>query len=171
MTFLSSTHRDSIEKDTWLRPPVLSSTHRDPIYEKYSMNPEATALIFYDGQGPTIEILSIMKIVVSLTPEKKYKPENDNLLFWIYDGNASVKSLLLEEWFRNKLSDAEVVDEGKKTRPAMRKICKDALNAINKASKNCPIILPSLTFNIFSHYLTTRRKKNKCYPRELRTGL
>ena len=54
-------------------------------------------------------------------------------------------------------------DEGKKTRPAMMKICKDALGAVNKASNNCPIILSSLTFNIFSHYLTTRRKKNKCY--------
>ena len=53
--------------------------------------------------------------------------------------------------------------EGKKTRPVMRKICKDALDAVNKASKSCPIILPSLTFNIFSNYLDTRRKKNKCY--------
>ena len=90
------------------------------------MNPEATALIPYDGQGPTTEVLSIMKIVVSLTSEKKYKSENVNLLLWIYDGNNSIKNILLEEWFRNKLSDAEVVDEGKKTRPAMRKICKDA---------------------------------------------
>ena len=54
-------------------------------------------------------------------------------------------------------------DEEKKTRPAMRKICKDALDAVNKASNNFPIIIPYLTFNIFSHYLTTRRKKNKCY--------
>ena len=48
----------------------------------------------------------------------------------------------------NKLSDAEVGDEGKKTRPTMRKIFKDALDAVNKASNNFPIILPSLTFNI-----------------------
>ena len=54
-------------------------------------------------------------------------------------------------------------DEGKKKRLVMRKFCKDALYAVNKASNNCPIILPSLKFNIFSHYLTTRRKKNKCY--------
>ena len=90
------------------------------------MNTEATALIPYDGQGPNTEILSIMKSVVSFTSEKKYKAENVNLLLWIYDGNDSVKNILLEEWFRNKLGDAEVVDEGKKTRPAMRKICKDA---------------------------------------------
>ena len=85
------------------------------------------------------------------------------MLLWIYDGNGSVKYILLEEWFRNKLSNSEVVYKGKKTRPAMSKICKDVLDAVNKASKNWPIILPSLTFNIFSHYLTTRRKKNKCY--------
>ena len=158
MNFSSLTHRDSIERDTWLISPVLSPTDHYPICEKYSINPEATALIPYDGQGPTTEVLSIMKRVVSLTLEKKYKAENVDLLLWIYDGNDSVKNLLLEKWFRNKLSDDEVGDEGKKTRPAMRNICKDALDAVNKASNNCPIILPSLTFNIFSHYLTTRGK-------------
>ena len=122
MTFLSSMHRDPIEKDTWLISPVLSSTHRDPICEKGSMNPESTDLIPYDGQGSTTEVLSIMKIVVSLNLEKKYKSENVHLLLWIYNGNDSVKNLLLEECFRNKLSDAEVGDEGKKTRPAMRNI-------------------------------------------------
>ena len=127
------------------------------------MNPDTTALIPYDSQGPTTEILSIMKIVFSLTPEKKYEAQNVNLLLWICDGNKSVKDLLLEEWSHNKISDAEVLDEGKKTRPAMRKICKDALDAVNKVSDNCPIILPYLTFNIFSHYLTTRGNKNKCY--------
>ena len=105
------------------------------------MNTEATALIPYDGQGPTTEFLIIMKRLVSLTSKNKYKAENVNLLLWIYDGNDSVKNLLLEEWLRNKLSDAEVGDEGNKTRPAMRKICKDALDAVNKASDNCPIIL------------------------------
>ena len=98
-----------------------------------------------------------MKTVVSLTSEEKYKAENVELLLWIYDGNNSVKDLLLEEWFHKKISDAEVGDEGKKTRPSMRKIFKDALDAVNKASDNCSIILPSLTFNIFLHNLTTRR--------------
>ena len=71
MTFLSSTHRDSIEKDTWLISPVLSSTQRDPIFKKDTMNPKATSLIPYDGQGPTTEVLSIMNRVVSLTSEEK----------------------------------------------------------------------------------------------------
>ena len=90
MTFLSSTHRDSIKKDTWLISSVLSLTHHDPICEKYIMNPKATALIPYDGQGPTTEVLSITKRVVSLTSEKKYKAENVNLLLWIYNDNDSV---------------------------------------------------------------------------------
>ena len=127
------------------------------------MNPNGTALIPYYGQGPTNEVLIITKRVVSLTSEKKYEAENFNLLLWIYDGNNSVKDLLLEEWFRNKLSDAEVGYEGEKIRPTIRKIIKDALDAVNKSPNNCPIILTSLTFNIFSHYLTTRRKKDKCY--------
>ena len=74
----------------------LSSTHCDSICEKDIMNPEVTALIPYDSQGPTTEVLSIMKIVVSLTSENKYKAENVNLLLWIYDGNGSVKDILLE---------------------------------------------------------------------------
>ena len=114
----------------------LSSTHPDSIFKKDSMNPEATALIPYDGQGPTTEVLNIMKRVVSPELENKYKAENVNFLLWIYDGNDSVKDLLLEEWFCNKLSDAEVGYEGKKTRPAMRNIFKDTLDAVNKASKN-----------------------------------
>ena len=134
------------------------------------MNPKATDLIPYDGQGPTTEVLSIMKRVVSLTLKNKYKAENVNLLLWIYDDNDSVKDLLLEEWFCKKLSDAEVGDEGKKKSPAMRNICKYALDAVNKLSDNCPIVLPSLTFNIFSHYLNTRRKKNKCYLKETTYG-
>ena len=89
MTLLSSTHRDSIKKDTWLISPVLFSTHCDPICEKDSMKHEATALIPYDGQDPTSEVLSIMRIVVSLTSEKKYKAENVNLLLWIYDGTVA----------------------------------------------------------------------------------
>ena len=60
------------------------------------MNPNATALVPYDGQGPTTEVLSILKILFPLTSENKYKAENVNLLLWIYDGNDSVKDLLLE---------------------------------------------------------------------------
>ena len=73
----------------------LSLTHRDSICDKDSMNPGAKDFIPYYVQGPTTDVLSIIKRVVSLTSENKYRAENINLLLWIYDGNDSVKDLLL----------------------------------------------------------------------------
>ena len=61
------------------------------------------------------------------------------------------------------MDDTQVQDFGKKRRPDMRDVCKVALDAVNQASNSCPIILTSFTFNIFFHYLTTRRKQNQSY--------
>ena len=79
----------------------------------------------------------------------------------MYDSDIMIKDMLLEEWFIAKLEDAEAADRlrRKATRPAMREVCRDCLDAVNKEAKNCPLILPALTFNLFSHYLTTRKKK------------
>ena len=41
----------------------------------------------------------------------------------------------------------------------MRAICKLALDGMNKTYSNSPIILQKITFNLFLHYLTTRRNK------------
>ena len=41
----------------------------------------------------------------------------------------------------------------------MRAIFKLALNGMNKIDSNSPIISQKITFNLFSHYLTTRRNK------------
>ena len=41
----------------------------------------------------------------------------------------------------------------------MRAICKLAIGRMNKTDSNSPIILQKITFNLFSHYLTTRRNK------------
>ena len=83
-------------------------------------------------------------------------------MLWIYDNN-SIKELLLEEWFHIKLDGTQIQDIRNKKRPAMRDVCKVALDYMNQASNNCPIILALLTFNIFSHYLTTRRKQNQSH--------
>ena len=64
-----------------------------------AMNSDVTALVPYDGEGPTIEVLQIMKRVVSFRSELKYKNENVNILLCIFDGNESVCKVLLEEWF------------------------------------------------------------------------
>ena len=41
----------------------------------------------------------------------------------------------------------------------MRAICKLFLDGMNKTDSDYPIILQNITFNLFSHYLTTRRNK------------
>ena len=52
----------------------------------------------------------------------------------------------------------------------MRKVCKIALNAVEKGADNCPILLQKLTFNIFSHYLATRRTLKQKYLSKTRYG-
>ena len=52
-------------------------------------------------------------------------------------------------------------------RPAVRAGCQRALNEINKADKNCPILFNKLTFNIISHCITTQKnKKGVICPRQ-----
>ena len=41
----------------------------------------------------------------------------------------------------------------------MRVICKLTLDGTNKTDSNSDTILQEITFNLFSHYLTTRRNK------------
>ena len=41
----------------------------------------------------------------------------------------------------------------------MRSNCKNALEEVNKSNNNCPIVLEKTTFNIFSHYMSTKKSK------------
>ena len=43
----------------------------------------------------------------------------------------------------------------------MRAVCKNALEGIRKGASNFPLILSKLTFNVFSHYLTTPKKQKR----------
>ena len=72
----------STQKSMWLISPFYLLRTVIPFAKKYSMNPDVTAFIPYDGQGLTTEVLSIIKKVVSLTLENKYKAENVNLLLF-----------------------------------------------------------------------------------------
>ena len=124
---------------------------------------ETQALVPYDGTGPTPDVLKIMKRVVEPKSQQKYTNELIRFILWIYDGDEVIRDLLLEEWFTIKLDWTAVEDHGSRSRKVTCKVCRDAIDFINKASNNCPIILPSLTVNIFAHYLTTQRKKDSTY--------
>ena len=120
-----------------------------------------SALVLYDNIDQTNEVTEIMGRVVSATSIIKYNNENKTFIFWIHRSDVMIRELLLEEWMIVKLDTAKALDieRGKALMPEMRKVCKEVLGAVQKGENNCPIILQSLTFNIYSHYLTTRRKK------------
>ena len=37
--------------------------------------------------------------------------------------------------------------------------CKASLEKFNRSDDNCPIVLEKLTFNVFSHYMSTKKSK------------
>ena len=58
-----------------------------------------------------------------------------------------------------QLIEKEAIYIKTKGRKNMRAICNLALDEMNKTDINSPTILQKITFNFFSHYLTTRRNK------------
>lgn len=97
-----------------------------------------------------------MKNIVAKNSSNKYDAENVKLLLWLYNDEK-----LREEILRDSLVDS--LNEASPSERDMRKICKIALNAVEKGADNCPILLQKLTFNIFSHYLATRRNRKQKY--------
>ena len=41
----------------------------------------------------------------------------------------------------------------------MRATCKAALEKVNKSDDNCPIVPEKMTFNVFYHYMSTKKIK------------
>ena len=41
-----------------------------------------------------------------------------------------------------------------------RVTCKDALEEVNRSKNNYPIVIGKLKFNVFSHYMSTKKSKN-----------
>ena len=90
-----------------------------------------------------------------------------NFFLWIYD-NDELREVILRDWMVEMLHVAKREDDGehgtKKKRINQRAVCKEAINSIVKGDGDTyPILLEKLTFNIFSHYLSTKKKKNGNY--------
>ena len=123
------------------------------------------AIIAYQGR-PSAAVEQIMKQIVSKNSDTLYRNNNIILILWLY-GNEELREEVLRDWMVEKLhrtvNEDDATDASRKNRPAARAACKEALMNINKVDDNCPIILKKLTFNLFSHYLTTRRNKKGDY--------
>jgi hypothetical protein len=113
-------------------------------------------IIVYNQASPSDEVMQIMKRVMSVRSEEKFRNGNVTFLLYIY-GNASIKDTLIEEWFITKIQDAELEDGTSSRCLAMRRECKEALNVISMYGNNCPIVLPAITLTIFSGCLTSRK--------------
>ena len=128
-------------------------------------NNTQNALIPYQGY-PTQAVEQIMKRVVVVNFNVSYCNNNIILLLWLYD-NEEYREELLQDWkvYRlNRVASSNQPTNGtKKSCPVVREVCHKALDDINKADDNCPILLNKLTFNLFSHYLTKHKNKKGEY--------
>ncbi len=73
-----------------------------------------------------------------------------------------MRDWIIEELHRADSSDQETAVSRRK-RSAVRDVCRKALDNINTIDNNFPILLDKLTFNLFSHYLTTCKNKDGAY--------
>ena len=58
------------------------------------------------------------------------------------------------DWMLERL----IPDKGK-GKKQMCATCKATLEEVNKSDNNCSIVLDKITFNIFSHYMSTKKSK------------
>ena len=119
---------------------------------------DSTALVPYQGR-PTDVVQSIMKQVVADRSRHKYINENILMMIWLFDSEL-LREAVLFDWAVERMIRADERDQesSKTKRTYLRSECRALLLDVNKDDKNSPIILDKLTFNIFSHYLTTRTK-------------
>ena len=121
------------------------------------------AIVVYNG-NPSHHVQNIMSQIVATTSKMKYINDLIALMIWLFDDDQLQEALLFD-WALAGMTTANEVDirhetEELKKRTHLRRECKRLLDRVNQHEKNSPIILPKLSFNIFSHYLTTRKNRN-----------
>ena len=114
------------------------------------------ALILH--QQPTDEVQRIMRKYVSNSTMTCYKNELVTLMFYLFDKDPEK---YFHDWIRDNAiraneKDGECIQT--KTRKHLRQVLKDSLEDVRKS--HCPIILETLDFYTFSHYVTTRKMKD-----------
>ena len=109
------------------------------------------AIIAYEGRLTAV-IEAILNRVVSSGAQANYSNHNADLILWIYEKDEW-REALLRDCMVERLITEEA--EGKKS---MCATCKAVLKAIHRDDDNCPILLEKMTFNLFSHYMSMKKK-------------
>ena len=124
-----------------------------------TLSQATNSLVAYEGL-PSNEVCSIMRHIVAKNSTEKYNLKNVKLLLWLYN-EEDLREEVLWDSFMDRLNEAS------SSLRDMRKVYKEALHVVEKGANNCPIMLQKLSFNIFLHYLATRRnRKNKYLSRQ-----
>ena len=132
-----------------------------------NVNNNNSALVLREG-APTAAVEEIMRSIVSNRSSSGYDNQNTAFIMWLYDDH-NLCEVVLRDWMVERLHVAKREDDinssTKKQRINQRMTCKQALHSIKKGDKTTyPIVLEKVSFNIFSHYLTTTKKgKNGLY--------
>jgi hypothetical protein len=109
-------------------------------------------------QQPTDEVQRIMRKYVSDSTMTCYKNELVTLMFYLFDKDPEK---YFHDWIRDSVIRANEKDGEcirNKTRKHLRQVLKESLEDVRKI--HCPIIIETLDFSTFSHYVTTRKSKD-----------
>ena len=107
---------------------------------------------------PTKEVETIMNMFVADKTVESYINELVKLFFWLFnkDTEKYFHDWIVEELYKADKKDMEL--QGNKNRKHLRAAFKQSIR--NTTKDMCPIVLETLDFNTFSHFVTTRKKDN-----------
>ena len=111
------------------------------------------AIVAYKDR-PDAVVESILSQGVSSGTQVNYAYHNVDLINWIYDR---------EEWREELLRDCmmeRLIYVEEKGNKETRATFKADMEEVNRSNDKCPIFLEKLTFNVFSHYMSTKKSKN-----------
>ena len=100
------------------------------------------------------KVKEIMSKVVSAQSAKNYSYQNTAFSLYCYESDELLRSLLLESWFVERLSQFLKASDKKN-------YVKECLLACSPEDNNCPFILSNLTFAHFSNFLSTKTRRKK----------
>ena len=107
------------------------------------------------------EVRTILKGRVAEGTKYNYICANTHSLLWLYNQGEPIRSTLIAPWFVEMLNTKASLDaSARKKREEMKKVCREKLGEVSSDLGNCPILLPNLTFEIFTNFLVSKKRSN-----------
>ena len=103
------------------------------------------------------EIRQILHSVVATSSRRLYNTNNVSLLLWIYK-NPPLRSQLVAPWIIPLLDAANEEEVVLHAKGRIRKVAKDAIEAMAPDLENSPILLENMNFEIFSKFIISKKQ-------------